>query len=136
MLRGRNSYAAFATTNQLTNQSCENAKRSVTQLRADDGFIQSIKDNHFDYGIKGAYKPDSHYQCVSANVHNLKGNAMEIRPKLDEHQLNDLRKNHFNIGGTTASIRNTTNHYSLRPGTAIERKNARPEIDKMLMENL
>lgn len=52
-------------------------------MKADMSYIQSIKDNHFDYGIKGAYKPNSHFQSVSKNVHNLKGCAMDIRPKLD-----------------------------------------------------
>ena len=59
--------------------------RSCTQMKVDDSFVQSIKDNHFDYGIKGAYKPNTHFQSVSANCHNLKGNAMDIRPKLDSN---------------------------------------------------
>ena len=53
---------------------------------------------------------------------------MDIRPKLDEAQLNDLRKNHFNIGGPSAAITNTSNFYALRPGTAIERNEMRSLI--------
>jgi hypothetical protein len=60
-MRGRNSYTTFATTNQLTNQGCSNAQRSMTQMKVDQSFVQSIKDNHFDYGIRGAYRPASHY---------------------------------------------------------------------------
>lgn len=135
-MRGRNSYSAFATTNQLVNQGTSYAKRSVSQLRVDQGFIQSIKDNHFDYGIKNAYNPNAHFQSVTANSHNLKGDASAIRPKLDSAQLNDLRKNHFNIGGPSAKVTNTSNFYALRPGTAVARKDARPELNKEALNNL
>jgi hypothetical protein len=120
-MRGRNSYAAFATTNQITNGNTTDAKRSMTQLRADNSFVQSIKDNHWDYGIKGAYKPHNHFQSVSSNYHNSKGCAMDVKPKIDQKQLNDLRKNHWPIGGPTASILETTSSKNLRPGTAMER---------------
>jgi hypothetical protein len=61
---------------------------------------------------------------------------MDVKPKIDQKQLNDLRKNHWPIGGPTASILETTSSKNLRPGTAVERDLARPKVDKVLLENL
>jgi len=48
----------------------------------------------------------------------MKGNAAEIRSTLDESKKNDLRTNHFDIGGRTSNYKNTTAGLSFRPSTA------------------
>ena len=52
-----------------------------------------------------------------------------LRAKLDESKKNDLRKNHFEIGGPTASFKHTTSELQFRPSTALERKDARAVLN-------
>ena len=46
--------------------------------------------------------PDAQYQSMTKASYNNKGDASLIRSKLDEDKKNDLRRNHFEIGGNSA----------------------------------
>ena len=48
----------------------------------------------------------------------FKGEAESIRSKLDEAKKNDLRANHFEIGGPTCAFKIPTSTIAYRPGTA------------------
>lgn len=67
---------------------------------------------------------------------NLKGNASQLRAKLDETKKNDLRRNHFTIGGPTANFKNTTSNLQYRPMTATQRVESRPSLNQEKMNDL
>ena len=43
---------------------------------------------------------------------------MKIRANLDQKKRDDLRLNHFNIGGNSANVTKTTMEKSFRPASA------------------
>ena len=95
-------------------------------------FIASIKASHFDVGYprtKSILETKRHYLSEANLNFNNKGNASELRSKLDEIKKNDLRKNHFDIGGRTAAFKHPTSQLAFRPSTALERENARPQLN-------
>jgi hypothetical protein len=61
--------------------------------------------------------------------HNYKGDAGQLKVKLDLEKKKDLRTNHFNIGGTSAKVVNTTNQLYLRPASALCMREARQKMD-------
>ena len=64
---------------------------------------------------------NNHYLSETKLNLNSKGNAQNVRAVLDEKKKADLRKNHFEIGGTTAHFKNTMQTLQYRPGTAKDR---------------
>jgi len=71
-------------------------------------FIHSIKASHFDVGDprkKSKNEIKRHYLSAANLSFNNKGNAMKIKAVLDEKKKQDLRTNHFGIGGPTADFR-------------------------------
>jgi hypothetical protein len=71
-----------------------------------------------------------HYLSEANLKFNLKGNANEIRAKLDEAKKQDLRRNHFEIGGPTANFKNTISNLNFRPATAQQRVECRPALNE------
>lgn len=66
--------------------------KNTHQPKQDKSFIAGIKANHFDYGdVKNCYNKNYHYQSVSKNTHNHKGDASKIKPKIDAEKMKDLR---------------------------------------------
>ena len=95
-------------------------------------FIASIKASHFDVGYprtRSILEKKKHYLSEANLSYNNKGNAAELRSKLDEIKKNDLRKNHFDIGGRTAAFKHPTSQLAFRPSTAMEREEARPQLN-------
>ena len=78
----------------------------------------------------------SAYTSEAKLKYNMKGNAAEIRSTLDEAKKQDLRRNHFGIGGTTANFRNTTANINFRPMSAKQRQECRPSLNKAQMNDL
>ena len=60
---------------------------------------------------------------------SYKGEADAIRSKLDQAKKNDLRANHFEIGGPTCAFKIPTATIAYRPGTAKQRQEARPFLN-------
>jgi len=48
---------------------------------------------------------------------------------LDQRKKDDLRNNHFEIGGRTAEVKIPTSTIQFRPGTAHQRMEARPSLN-------
>ena len=62
--------------------------------------------------------------------YNNKGNAASVRSKLDESKKNDLRRNHFSIGGNSAFVIETTMSKQFRPASAIQRVDCKPALNQ------
>ena len=78
---------------------------------------------------KSLFQVKNHYLSESNVKFNNKGNACQLRAKLDESKKKDLRQNHFEIGGPTAAFKSTTASLQYRPLTAHQRENARPALN-------
>ena len=65
------------------------------------------------------------YATTTAFHHNNKGQSSEVKAKLDAEKKKDLRRNHFDIGGRSASVTITTSGLAFqRPQTAfVQRHN-------------
>ena len=115
--KGNQGYG-FITTNLRT---FPNKDPNTAIVPPNKDFIASIKSHHFDVGPN---KPRDHFELQGSYTSeaklkfNLKGNAAEIRSSLDEAKKNDLRRNHFGIGGPTANFRKTTSELNYRPMSA------------------
>ena len=73
---------------------------------------------------------NNHYLSETKLNLNSKGNALSVRAVLDKKKREDLTTNHFEIGGTTAHFKNTMQNLQYRPGTAKDRKDARPLVSQ------
>ena len=88
---------------------------------ADKNFVRNIKASHFDLAHQRNQTPtqtQGHFVSESAQKYNQKGSAVLLRAQIDNKRKNDLRKNHFEIGGPTASIKESLKSLQFRPGTA------------------
>lgn len=83
-----------------------------SKAQADKDFEKKIRSNHFDLGMGNAIP--GQYKSVAHSAHDHKGNAEDIRSKLDTGRMNDLRASHFNIGGNEHHLK-TTMQTSYRP---------------------
>lgn len=72
--------------------------RPLTHSAANEGkdAEAKIKSNHFELG--GNALPGQ-YKSVTQSAFDFKGNANEIRSKLDTDRMNDLTASHFEVGG-------------------------------------
>lgn len=64
-----------------------------------------IKSHHFDIGSvrpRSLYETKNHYMSEAVLRFNNKGDPVKLRAKLDNAKKEDLRHNHFEIGGPTA----------------------------------
>ena len=105
ILLGHSGKNGFITTNQRLFAS-RDPNGAIQPPNKD--FIASIKASHFDVGYprtRSIIETKRHYLTESNLSYGLKGNAAELRSKLDEVKKNDLRKNHFEIGGSTAAFK-------------------------------
>lgn len=121
ILLGHSGKNGFVTTNQRL-FSCRDPSGAIQPPNKD--FIASIKASHFDVGYprtRSILETKRHYLSEANLSYNNKGNAAELRSKLDEVKKNDLRKNHFEIGGPTAAFKHPTSSLAFRPSTALER---------------
>lgn len=80
--------------------------------------------NSFGLGCK-QFTTQSPYQTMSSIIHNHKGDSSLVMGKLDVEKKKDLRKNHFEIGGISANVTNSTYTNVNRPISAQERRDAR-----------
>ncbi len=91
-----------------------------------------IKRNNFEYGCSAQGQRD-HFKTVSQkNFRNQRAAAAT----LDAEKQRDLRTNHFNIGGPTANTNRSVQMASYRPGSALERGQARPKVNQSLKDDL
>ena len=114
---GRGNKYGFVTTNQRVYPD-KDPSQPFQAVNKD--FAASIKASHFDIGTrpKSSVMVKKHY-LSEANVNfNCKGNAMQLKAKLDQSKKDDLRRNHFGIGGTTADFKIPMSTLQYRPGTA------------------
>lgn len=82
-------------------------------------FIATIKANHFEYGDpRMMVNKSKHFTTMNGQTFNHKGDAMKIKANLDQKKRDDLRLNHFNIGGNSANVTKTTMEKSFRPASA------------------
>lgn len=91
-------------------------------VKPNKDFIHSIKASHFDVGdpcAKSKNEIKRHYLSHANLSFNNKGNAMKIKAVLDEKKKNDLRRNHFEVGGNTANFMHPMSTLQYRPGTAV-----------------
>lgn len=63
----------------------------------------------------------NHYTSLTAACYTNKGNPMSLRSKLDNAKKEDLRTNHFTIGGPSACLRKSTSQCYFTAGTAAQR---------------
>ena len=126
---GKGNEYGFITNNQR-NFSAKNSLKSIVPPNKD--FIASIKSHHFDVGPnkpRDAYEMRGAYTSEAKLKYSMKGNAAELRSKLDEAKKADLRTNHFQIGGTTANFKNTTAGLVYRPVSQKLREHCRPSLN-------
>jgi len=71
----------------------------------DKEFEKRIRSNHFDLGLGNALP--GQYTSVMHAAHDHKGNAQDIRSKLDTQRKNDLTASHFKVGGDSVKMRST-----------------------------
>ena len=82
--------------------------------KIDEDFVKKIKSNHFDLGM-GNPVPGQ-YKSVTQSAFNEKGDASQIRAKLDEQRKNDLTASHFKVGGDRVAMRSTMQgSYTVQP---------------------
>jgi len=66
-----------------------------------------------------------------ANVcYSNKGNPLKLRAHLDQAKKDDLRANHFEIGGNTAAFKQPVSKLEFRPATAAQRTDARAALNE------
>ena len=88
---------------------------------ADQNFVRNIKASHFDFAHNHNQTPTQtagHFLSETAQKYNQKGSAILLRAQIDNKRKNDLRKNHFEIGGPTARFKESVKNLAFRPGTA------------------
>ena len=118
----------FTTTNSIVYPDSD-AHKTIQQPNKD--FIHTIKSSHFDVGNargRSHNQIQQHYMSANNLTFNHKGNAMKIKAVLDERKKEDLRRNHFGIGGPTADFKHPMSTLQYRPGTAVQRQSARPSL--------
>jgi hypothetical protein len=71
----------------------------------DKEFEKNIKRNHFDLGMGNSIP--GQYKSVAQSAHDFKGNAQDIRSKLDTDRKNDLTASHFKVGGDRVRMKST-----------------------------
>lgn len=133
---GQYSGPRFVTTHSLKYNDA-NAYGILQKVNKD--FIRDIKSNHFECGDRrpqSAAALNYHYQSNTKQSYDYKGEASRIAAKLDESQKDDLRRNHFEIGGNTANVSETTVSKQFRPLSATQRKESRPEINRSQLNEL
>lgn len=76
------------------------------------------------------------YATISRLNHNDKGNPLHLKAALDADKANDLRTNHFSIGGGSANVASSVHKLGYRPSSAVQMKSARPFVDQRLKDDL
>ena len=102
---GKGMKYGFTTTNSVVYPE-KDANQAIVPPNTD--FIHSIKASHFDVGntrSRTTNQIKQHYLSATNLNFNHKGNAMKIKAVLDEKKKQDLRRNHFGIGGPTADFK-------------------------------
>ena len=124
IMLGKAYKANFISTNQKTFLPKGSGHQAI-----DKNFVHNIKTNHFDYGDT---RPQSfaqlkqHYTSQSNLNFNNKGDPNSVRSVLDQAKKDDLRTNHFTIGGNSASVMATSMNKQYRPATAVQRVECKP----------
>lgn len=72
---------------------------------ADKELERNIKGSHFDLGMGPALP--GQYKSVMQAAHDFKGNASEIRSKLDQQRKEDLTASHFKVGADKVRMKST-----------------------------
>lgn len=115
---GKGNKYGFVTTNQRV---YPNKDPNQRQQPVNKDFAAQIKASHFDIGStrpRSAYQNARHYLSEAKVNFDCKGNAMSIKANLDQKKKDDLRKNHFGIGGCSADFKMPMSKLQYRPGTA------------------
>lgn len=63
----------------------------------------------------------NHFTSLTAASYTNKGNPLTLRSTLDTAKKEDLRTNHFTIGGPSACLRKSTSQVYFTAGTAAQR---------------
>ena len=108
ILLGSANKNGFVTTNQRT-FSTLGKHGKVSQVNKD--FAHNIKASHFEYrhgNPPSELQMRNHYKSLATASFNHKGNAVQLKAKLDQAKKDDLRTNHFKIGGPSAAIKKST----------------------------
>lgn len=79
------------------------SKLKNAESREKNTLGDQIKKANFEYG-SSHLASGTPYATISKSNHGDKGNPMKQRATLDAEKANDLRCNHFTIGGPTANI--------------------------------
>lgn len=101
---------AYRASYVTTHNKCFSHKGKSIQA-IDKNFVYNIKTNHFEYGDttpQTFQQLKQHYTSQSNLMYNNKGNPNTVRSVLDQAKKDDLRANHFTIGGNSANSRGTT----------------------------
>ena len=73
---------------------------------------------------------DNHYNSLTKVSYNYKGNALKLKSQLDKAKKDDLRLNHFSIGGPSAAIKRSTSMVTFQPANAEQRVTCRPSLNE------
>lgn len=79
----------------------------------DKDFEKKIRSNHFDLGMGNSLP--GQYKSVTQAAHDHKGNANDIRSKLDTQRKNDLTASHFRVGGDKVAMKSTMQRSFTQP---------------------
>jgi hypothetical protein len=105
ILLGKTNRNGYVTTSMRTHTTLQRPP-SVNQ-----DFKHEIKASHFEYGNGRAMTSldkQNHFVSLTGASYTHKGNAVSVKAKLDQSKKEDLRRNHFTIGGPSANIKKST----------------------------
>lgn len=134
---GQRASASYRTTN-ASDFSAWNAYGGAVQASNKD-FIRDIKADHFsteDGRSRSAAAKHYHYTSNSRMSFNFKGDASAIAAKLDPSQKDDLRRNHFEVGGHSANVAVTTVARNYRPHSLQQRNESKPQLNRDQLNEL
>lgn len=81
-------------------------KRYSHDLRAENVQSALTRKASFQYGCTNM-RSMAPFSTTSTVNHNFKGDASQLRGRLDAEKCKDLRTNHFSIGGPSANVSRT-----------------------------
>lgn len=100
---------------------------SHAQAQGDKDAELKIRSNHFELG--GSALPGQ-YKSVTKAAYDFKGNANDIRSKLDTDRKNDLTASHFKIGADNVRMKSTmqASYRDMGPSKAVFNEDKKKDL--------
>lgn len=109
----------FGNGNPFACRSTSNATYLGEKGEAREAIQAGTRNSSFKFGCS-TMTSLTPYATTTSFHHNHKGQSSQVMAKLDAEKKKDLRRNHFDIGGRSASVSITTSGLAFRrPQTAV-----------------